>query len=227
MIASFDPERYSNVTGDTKPRNMEALMITEFRRPSSDCEQMLDIGCGTGSFTRDVLLPWSKPCRKMVAIDAVQTMVDYAKANYAHPDVRYEVLDAAGDVTKFLDKHGRFHRIYSFYCLHWIRDQKAAFANIGKLLKDGGGCLLLFCAQFIFYDVWLEMAESERWRNVISHPMELFLETWRREPRTSLSDLETSVRQLVADSGMVTRNFTVYPATPCVFDSSQGVLGKV
>ncbi|CAN7938138.1 unnamed protein product, partial [Ixodes hexagonus] len=137
-------------------------------------------------------------------------MVDYAKANYTHPDVCYEVLDAAGDVTKFLDRHGRFDRIYCFYCLHWIRDQKAAFANIGKLLKDGGECLLLFCAQFIFYDVWLEMAESERWRNVISDPMELFPETWRREPRTSLSDLEASVRQLVADSGMVTRNFTVY-----------------
>ncbi|CAN7990127.1 unnamed protein product [Ixodes hexagonus] len=168
MIANFDPERYSKVTADAKPRHTEALMITEFRRPSSDCEQMLDIGCGTGNFTRDVLLSWSKPCRKMVAIDAVPAMVDYAKANYAHPDVRYEVLDAAGDVTKFLDKHGRFDRIYCFYCLPWIRDQRAAFANIGKLLNDGGECLLLFSAQFILYDVWLEMAKTERWRNVIS-----------------------------------------------------------
>ncbi|CAN7990125.1 unnamed protein product [Ixodes hexagonus] len=68
------------------------------------------------------------------------------------------------------------------------------------------------------------MAKTERWRNVITDPMELFPETWRCEPRPSLSDLEASVRQLVADSGMMTRNCTVYPATPCVFDNIQTVL---
>ncbi|CAN7974931.1 unnamed protein product [Ixodes persulcatus] len=131
--------------------NREALRMTTFRKPSSECEQMLEIGCGTGEFTRDVLLPWSKPCRKMVAVNALRGLIQYAKANYPHPDISYEVLDAASrDLSNCLNKHGKFDRVYCFYCLYWIKDQKLALVNVGKLLKDDGECLFLFVSQFIF-----------------------------------------------------------------------------
>ncbi|KAG0417899.1 hypothetical protein HPB47_005274 [Ixodes persulcatus] len=95
-------------------------------------------------------------------------MLNYAKRNYGHPDICYDVLDAgSSDVSAFLDKYGKFDRIYSFYCLHWIKDQKAAFRNIGTLLKDDGECLLVFCAQFVLYNVWVEMSKMERWKNII------------------------------------------------------------
>ncbi|KAM7301077.1 putative acid methyltransferase [Ixodes scapularis] len=95
-------------------------------------------------------------------------MVDYARRNHAHSRIRYEVLDiTTPDVTLFLDNHGKFNRIYSFCCLNWIRDQEAAFRNIGRLLTDDGECLLLFTAPFFLYDVWLEMAKMERWKDII------------------------------------------------------------
>ncbi|KAM7293713.1 juvenile hormone acid O-methyltransferase isoform X3 [Ixodes scapularis] len=134
---------------------------------------MLDIGCGTGDFTRNVLLPWSKPCREMVAVDALPGMIQYAKANHPHPEITYEVLDAGSrDISKFLEKHGKFDRVYSFYCFHWIKDQDVAFANVSKLLKDDGECLFLFLSQFVFYDVWQEMASKERWRDIIGDPLQ-------------------------------------------------------
>ncbi|KAG0437079.1 hypothetical protein HPB47_017610 [Ixodes persulcatus] len=187
---------------------------------------MLDIGCGTGEFTRNVLLPWSKPCRKMVAVDALPGMIEYAKTNYPHPNISYAVLDAASrDISNFLKKHGKFDRVYCFYCLHWIKDQEVALANVGKLLKDDGECLFLFVSQFVFYDLWQEMASMERWRDIIGDPLEIFPKSWNRDPKPSLKDVETSVKEMVADAGMDTISCTVYPATPCVFKNAQGVLG--
>ncbi|XP_029823967.2 juvenile hormone acid O-methyltransferase isoform X2 [Ixodes scapularis] len=228
MTAKFSPERYARANDKSRPMNKEALKMTRFRKPTSECEQMLDIGCGTGDFTRNVLLPWSKPCRKMVAVDALPGMIEYAKANHPHPEISYEVLDAGSrDISKFLEKHGKFDRVYSFYCLHWIKDQDVAFTNVGKLLKDDGECLLLFLSQFVFYDVWQEMASMERWRDIIGDPLEIIPKSWNRDPKPSLKDVETSVKEMVEDAGMDTISCTVYPETPCVFKNAQGVLDMV
>uniref|UniRef100_A0A131Y7Q7 Putative juvenile hormone acid methyltransferase n=1 Tax=Ixodes ricinus TaxID=34613 RepID=A0A131Y7Q7_IXORI len=225
MTAKFSPERYARVNDTSRPMNKEALTMTRFRKPSSECQQMLDIGCGTGNFTRNVLLPWSKQCRKMVAVDALPGMIEYAKANHPHPDISYEILDAGSrDISNFLKKHGKFDRVYCFYCLHWIKDQEVALANARKLLKDDGECLFLFLSQFIFYDVWQEMSSMERWRDIIGDPLEIIPKFWNRELKPSLKDVETSVKEMVADAGMDTISCTVYSATPCVFNNEQGVL---
>ncbi|KAM7303643.1 juvenile hormone acid O-methyltransferase-like [Ixodes scapularis] len=169
-----------------------------------DILDVLDIGCGTGDFTKDVLLPWSHPCTKVVAVDASSAMVDYARANYGHPAICYDVLDlGAPDVSTFVEKYGRFDRIYSFFCLHWIRNQEAAFRNISGLLKDGGEALLVFSAQFVLYDVWMEMAAMERWKDILDDPTKLFPDTWQREPPPSVGELEMSVKNLVTKAGMV------------------------
>ncbi|KAL1481132.1 hypothetical protein MTO96_050433 [Rhipicephalus appendiculatus] len=54
-------------------------------------QQFLDIGCGTGDFTRDWLLPRCPPCRRLVAVDASEEMLSYARVNSAHPDIEYEL----------------------------------------------------------------------------------------------------------------------------------------
>ncbi|XP_040070742.2 juvenile hormone acid O-methyltransferase isoform X1 [Ixodes scapularis] len=213
MIETFDPELYERISETVRRNSIKALERTTFRIPSSRCHQILDIGCGIGDFTRDVLLHWNHPCRKIVGIDISQSMLNYAKRNYGHPDICYDVLDAgSSDVSAFLDKHGKFDRIYSFYCLHWIRDQKAVFRNIGTLLKDDGECLLVFCAQFVFYKVWLQMTKTEEpWKDIIGDPRDTFADTWCGEPPPSLSALERTVRSLVEDAGMSTIACEVYP----------------
>ncbi|CAN7989344.1 unnamed protein product, partial [Ixodes hexagonus] len=184
---------------------IDALKRTTFRRPPEYSRQVLDIGCGTGDFTKDVLVPWVHPCRKIVATDGSSTMVVYARTNYGHPAISYDVLDIeTRDVNKFVEKYGKFDRIYSFFCLHWIRDQEAAFNNIGGLLNDEGESLLVFCGQFMLYDVWFKMSGMERWKDVIDDPTSFFPDTWQRKPPPSLGDLERTVRKLIANAGMLT-----------------------
>ncbi|CAN7975434.1 unnamed protein product [Ixodes persulcatus] len=151
-------------------------------------------------------------------------MVDYARRNHGHWRISYEVLDiTTPDASKFLNEHGKFDRIYSFFCLQWTRDQEAAFRNIGRLLKEDGECLLLFSAPFFLYDIWLEMAGLERWKGILGDPKELFPDIWHRDPSPSLSDLETSLRKLIVDAGMTTLTCEVY-STEAYYRSLEDVL---
>ncbi|KAL1473093.1 hypothetical protein MTO96_038931 [Rhipicephalus appendiculatus] len=42
------------------------------------------------------------------------------------------VWNISGDVDKFIAKYGRFDRIYSFFCLNWVRDQGQAMRNVSR-----------------------------------------------------------------------------------------------
>ncbi|KAM7303326.1 juvenile hormone acid O-methyltransferase-like [Ixodes scapularis] len=105
-----------------------------------------------------------------------------------------------------------------------LRDQKAVFRNIGTLLKDDGECLLVFCAQFVLYNVWVEMSKMERWKNIIGDPRLTFADTWHDELSSSLDGLEKVVRRIVANAGMTTLSCEVYP-TQSDFSNDELLLG--
>lgn len=135
-----------------------------FRTPPSMDQQFLDVGCAIGDFTRNVLLPRSDSCWRIVGVDSSSSMIDYARQNFADPRICYDVLDIAEDVSGFLETYGSFDRLYSFYCFHWVKDQRKAFENVASLLTPGGECLLQFCARNPLFEVWRDVARTERWR---------------------------------------------------------------
>lgn len=227
MITNIYPDAYVQGNDWMKQENLTALTKTIFQNPAVQCEQILDVGCGTGDFTRDVLLPSHHSCSNIVAIDASSTMIDYARRNHGHSRIIYEVLDVTTtDLSLFLEKHGKFDRIYSFFCLHWIRDQEAAFKNVGRLLKDDGECLFLFSSPFFLYHVWLEMAGMERWKGIVGNPKDHFADIWHRDPLPSLGDIQNSLRKLILDSGMSTLACEVCPSE-AYFRSQAEVLAVV
>ncbi|KAL1414159.1 hypothetical protein MTO96_007641 [Rhipicephalus appendiculatus] len=126
-------------------------------------QQFLDVGCGTGDFTREVLLPQCLPCRRIVGVDCSQEMVEHARRNSAHDKLDFAVLDICGDLTKFLEEFGHFERVYSFFCLHWVDDITAALKNISRLMSPTGECLLVFYAALPAPESWKAMAKMEGW----------------------------------------------------------------
>jgi hypothetical protein len=52
-------------------------------------------------------------------------MVQYARNRYTHPKLRFEEFDLSKDIrdTSEIWAQG-FDKIFSFYCLHWIPDQR-------------------------------------------------------------------------------------------------------
>ncbi|XP_049519282.1 juvenile hormone acid O-methyltransferase [Dermacentor silvarum] len=137
--------------------------------------QFLDVGCGSGSFTKKHLLPRLPPsCKRLVAVDNSDAMLKFAGENRADPRIEYRKLDivADEDVTRFVQAEGHFQRVYSFLAFHWIADHRHALKNVETLLAPGGECFLLFSAGCLtVFDVFMAMMESPRWKkysNVIN-----------------------------------------------------------
>ncbi|KAH6925030.1 hypothetical protein HPB50_027182 [Hyalomma asiaticum] len=160
--------RASQYAHNNRLQRKDSNFVLDFCQPTflQGCHekmQFLDIGCGPGDFTRDCLLPRCLPCRRIVATDWSRDMIEYAKRHSAHVKIDYHQLDISADVTDFLRLNGQFHRIYSFYCLHWVKKQDVALKNIAQLLTPGGECLLLFPASNPATAGWQLLAKMDRW----------------------------------------------------------------
>ncbi|CAN7939527.1 unnamed protein product [Ixodes hexagonus] len=164
---TLKPDEYIAINDMQRENSIHALELLQgfFGSEDSSDHQFLDVGCGTGDFTRDNLLPRLPPCQKIVAVDVSKDMVQYAKKHFAHPKIFYDVLDISSqDVSDFVERHGQFDRVYSFFCFHWMKDQETVFKNVARLMKPGVGCLLVFNASSPTMRLRKKMANMERWK---------------------------------------------------------------
>ncbi|KAM7299721.1 juvenile hormone acid O-methyltransferase-like [Ixodes scapularis] len=164
--STIDPGIYVATNNHQRAHNLQILdqLQASFMDDTKE-QQFLDVGCGTGDFTRDHLLPRCTPLERMVAVDVSEDMVEYAKKNFAHPKICYDVLDISGNgVADFVKRYGQFDRVYSFHCLQRVTDQGAVLKNIAILLKPGGECLLLFGASSIIMRLNKMLATMDHWK---------------------------------------------------------------
>ncbi|XP_064476171.1 juvenile hormone acid O-methyltransferase-like [Ornithodoros turicata] len=127
-------------------------------------QQYLDVGCGDGAATRNVILENSMPCRRLVGTDISSDMVEYAREHHAHPKLVYDVLDICDDMSMFKNQYGQFRRVYSFFAMHRLEDQDKGFKNIADLMTPDGECLLAYVGSQPGFDVLKEMGMVQRWR---------------------------------------------------------------
>lgn len=87
----------------------------------NDSDLTLDIGCGSGDVTVEVLLKLTNGF--VIGTDISTEMVKYAKLAHKYPKLRFQQFDV---VTKSIPSHfiGQFDHVVSFYCMHWIQDQR-------------------------------------------------------------------------------------------------------
>ncbi|XP_075741099.1 juvenile hormone acid O-methyltransferase-like isoform X1 [Rhipicephalus microplus] len=164
-LPHLSPSKYAKNNGLQRKHSNLVLAFSQpaFLVEPHDKMRILHVGCGTGDFTRDCLLPCCRPCEKVVGVDINPEMIEYARENSAHEKIDYQVLDIDSDVTEFLSCNGQFDRVYSFYCLQWLQDPGAALKNIASLLSPGGQCLLMFPATHKPATIWSRLAIMERW----------------------------------------------------------------
>ncbi|CAN8005878.1 unnamed protein product [Ixodes pacificus] len=153
----------NNYQRSTNIKVLDSLQISFATKPNPS-QQFIDLGCGTGDFTLQELLPRCQPCRRIVATDVSRDMVEYAKENFAHAQIAYEVHEVGSDISGLVEKYGKFDRVYSFYVLHWVQDLTAALRNVADLMTDEGECLLVFPARLGLYRIWRKLVEMDRWK---------------------------------------------------------------
>lgn len=144
-------------------------VLNEFQRVwkwrSDGRDTMLDVGCGSGDITMDIVLPiLPEKFERLVGCDLSDDMVNYARDKHFHPRTSFEQFDLSVDLeTQSTLKKESFDHITSFYCLMWVHNQKTAIKNLYKLLKPGGDLLVAFVAQHPIYDFYKQQSRDIRW----------------------------------------------------------------
>ncbi|CAL1678265.1 unnamed protein product [Lasius platythorax] len=141
-----NPEQY--VSFDNICKNNASHIINEFAKDLKNISgKCMDIGCGPGDITRDVLLPVLNSKATMIGTDIMEDMVEYANKTYGDKErLEFEVLDI--QTKKLPEKYiSKFDHIFSFHALQWCYDIRQTFENIYCMLRPGKTMLILSIAQ--------------------------------------------------------------------------------
>lgn len=134
-------------------------------------ELILDIGCGSGDVTSGLLVPAiPKNMTKnfnVVGVDVSNDMVDHAKDKYGERNVSFCQMDISHEIPQ-RKMTRRFSKIFSFYCLHWVKDQGIALHNIHRLLEYNGEAVLVFLAKNPLFQVYRKMARKTEWASYMT-----------------------------------------------------------
>nr|ABE98256.1 juvenile hormone acid methyltransferase [Samia ricini] len=124
-------------------------------------DRVIDIGCADGSGTTMLKKYMPNNYAKLVGCDISEKMVQFANEHHGSGRTSFRMLNIEGELPE--DLTGGFDHLFSFYTLHWIRDQEKAFRNIYNLLDESGDCLLLFISHGPIFDVYRILARSNKW----------------------------------------------------------------
>ena len=126
-------------------------------------EEILDVGCGSGDVTSSLLYPAIPVRCRVTGCDVSQEMVQYARENHQADNIHFSHLDIASPAQPRLTFPAGFHKIFSLYCLHWVRDLPTAIRNIHTLLLEGGQSLLIFLASNPVFRMYRILAANVKW----------------------------------------------------------------
>lgn len=97
----------------------------------ADGEQVLDVGCGTGSLT--FALAARAKTKGIRGIDYSPAYVDYAARRNSDPRIEFKVADACA--LPFADRS--FDRVLSLLMLHFVPQTDRAIAEMRRVAKPG------------------------------------------------------------------------------------------
>ena len=90
-------------------------------------DSLLDIGCGSGDVTVEMVRPLMPHNHSLLmGIDVSLEMVKYARENYAKSlkKLQFEQLDIGQVLSERSPLLNRFDHVTSFFCFHWIHNQR-------------------------------------------------------------------------------------------------------
>lgn len=132
LEADFDRLALLDEEGWTANNHYHELLLSHV---PANCENALEIGCGTGAFARDL----AKRCKRVVALDLSAEMIRVARSRSAQfNNLEFQLADAM--TWQFSRSH--FDFVCSIATLHHL-DQRALLVKIRDALKPGGVLVVL------------------------------------------------------------------------------------
>ncbi|XP_011878402.1 PREDICTED: probable polyketide synthase 40 isoform X2 [Vollenhovia emeryi] len=134
--------RIYNEGSNVQKRNVSSVIEEYSEELMNVTGKCMDLGCGPGNITKDILLPSLGSSAHIIGVDISEHMVKYANEKYNDEKrLQFEVLNAE---TKSLPKKyiSEFDHIFSFRSLNWCSDIRQAVTNIYQMLQPNGFTLL-------------------------------------------------------------------------------------
>lgn len=119
----WNVERYNKTCSGVTERGIELIEYIK----KSECNKVLDLGCGTGVLTNEI----SKFTNDVIGIDSSPAMVEKAKTSY--PYLKFYLMDACS-----LEWNNYFDTVFSNAVFHFIMSQNILLNSINKSLKLNG-----------------------------------------------------------------------------------------
>lgn len=140
-----DPKQATNYDNNSKLQYEWAKLLLERNKNIlENSKEILDVGCGNGRVTYDLIRPLVNPEANIVGCDISPAMIEVANTKYRDPKITFTTLDAEkiGDIYDNV-----YDCVFSSCCLQWLQDQTLALQNIHKSLQPNGSLILVVPAQ--------------------------------------------------------------------------------
>lgn len=132
-----------------------------------DSECIMDAGCGIGNVTKHLLSTIPTIC-KVIGVDILPDMINYANTFNSDPKISYHVADLQDKSTFRDDWIGSFDKVFSFTTLHWITDHAKVFQNFNSCLKLNGEVIANFPYEFPRWNKAFNGVMEGKWRSYLS-----------------------------------------------------------
>lgn len=114
-------------------KEYETELLLDMLQPSRN-DSLLDVGCGTGVFSGDVLTVGSN----VVGIDLSKPMISVAAERFS--DQRF--MSVSGDMRYLPFTDGSFDKVYSMTAIEFIENARKAVVELERVTKPGGTIVL-------------------------------------------------------------------------------------
>ncbi|KAF5290683.1 hypothetical protein FQR65_LT01973 [Abscondita terminalis] len=166
-------------------------------RQSDSKNKALDIGCGPGNVTHDILPHYFKyKIDKIIGIDKSKLMIQYATESYKSKNIIFKELDIM-DEFKLKEFQGYFDHVFSLWCLQWVSDQLNLYKNIYGIMKPGGDLLVYYPAKSELYEVYRKVWH----KSIYSEHIKDFsgMESYFHKSRNPVEDLKSLLKEVGFD----------------------------
>ncbi|GBM45412.1 Juvenile hormone acid O-methyltransferase [Araneus ventricosus] len=160
----LDPELYS---GKPLPLDSVKYFISEKLHQlgwgqTKEKEVVLDVGCGPGGTTLQLILPLFPQAKKILAIDMLPNMIEFARIHNCHPLIEYNVanIDNWSTVEQW---EGQISKLTAIHCVQWLKDKRRGFQNMFKLLEPRGEMAFCFVMESPVYASILALESNPKW----------------------------------------------------------------
>jgi len=114
-------------------KEYELRLLLELLQPGRD-DTILDVGCGTGIFTSEVLAFGSR----IVGMDISRPMLAAATDRFAGE----RFVSLAGDMSHLPFPDAAFDKVYSMTAVEFVTDASRVVEELGRVTKTGGTIVL-------------------------------------------------------------------------------------